>query len=106
MLAKLFSLSGKRSKASDRQSPLVSTNDAVELDGMAVRWVMTDGNQNIVCWARAAALEKLEANSDLEKSLYLGAFHRHRATFEAAASAIHKRGLLDGNAIVVRKENV
>ena len=106
MFAKLLSLSGKRSKAGERQSLLVSTTDAVELDGMAVRWIMTDGTQNIVCWARAAALEKLEANPDLEKSQYLGAFHRHRATFEAAATVIHKRGLLDGNAIVVRKENV
>lgn len=58
------------------------------------------------CWARAAALEKLEGNIDLEKSEYLSAFQRHRAALEKAACAIFKRGLLDGNAIVVRKENV
>lgn len=106
MLRKILNLPGKRRETNHPAGPLQSTTDTAELDGMAVRWTMTDGAKSIVCWARAAALEKLEANPDLEKSSYLEAFHRHRAAFEAAASAIHKRGLLDGNAIVVRKENV
>ena len=106
MLRKLFNLPSKRRETLHRSGPLQSTTDIAELDGLAVRWTMSDGAKNIVCWARAAALEKLEANPDLEKSSYLEAFHRHRAAFETAASAIHKRGLLDGNAIVVRKENV
>lgn len=106
MLRKFFKLPGKRREASDNLISLVPTTGAAELDGLAVRWTMSDGTKNIVCWARAAALEKLKSNADLEKALYLEAFQRHRTTFEAAAVAIHKRGLLDGNAIVVRKENV
>jgi hypothetical protein len=106
MLRKLLNRPAQRKGADDPAQPLLPTAEAIEVDGLAVRWIMTDGRKNIVCWARAAALEKLEANPDLEKASYLEAFHRHRPKFEAAAAAIHKRGLLDGNAIVVRKENV
>lgn len=85
---------------------LVSTAEPPEREGLAVRWTMSDGKRKIVCWARAAALEKLEENSDLKKEDYLQAFNKHRSVFEAQASAIFARGLLDGNAIVVRPENV
>lgn len=84
----------------------MSTTDAAEVEGLAVRWTMSDGKRSIVCWARAATLEKLEGNSELEKSQYLAAFKRHRIVLENAARGIFKRGLLDGNAIVVRRENV
>ncbi|MBS0232223.1 MAG: DUF1488 family protein [Proteobacteria bacterium] len=97
---------GKRGKNETAELPLMSTTDAAEVDGLAVRWTMSDGKRNIVCWARAATLEKLEANSDLEKSQYLPAFKKHRSALESAARGIFKRGLLDGNAIVVRRENV
>jgi hypothetical protein len=85
---------------------LFPTSDAPKTEGMAVRWTMSNGKQKITCWVRAVALEALESNTDLAKSEYLIAFTKHRSTLEARASAIYDRGLLDGNAIVVRKENI
>jgi hypothetical protein len=86
--------------------PLTHTTDEPVVEGLAVRWTMTDGKRKVTCWARAAALEKLERNPDLEKAAYLDAFLRHRAAFDEAASAIFDRGLLDGPNVIVRKENV
>jgi Protein of unknown function (DUF1488) len=86
--------------------PLTPTSDEPETEGMAVRWAMSNGKRQVVCWVRAAALETLENNLDLAKSDYLNAFIRHRSILEARASAIYDRGLLDGNAVIVRKENI
>lgn len=85
---------------------LAPTSDAPETEGLAVRWTMSNGKRNVVCWVRAAALEKLEGNPDLTKAEYLVAFLKHRGILEQRASAIYERGLLDGNAVVIRKENV
>lgn len=85
---------------------LVSTPDPPVAEGLAVRWTMADGKRKLTCWVRAAALEKLEGNPDLAKSEYVGTFSKFRGTLEASANAIFERGLLDGNAIVIRKENV
>lgn len=104
-LLRLLTISG-RSKAEKTERQLVATTDIAEVDGLAVRWTMSDGKSKIVCWARSTTLEKLAADPNLEKSNYLAAFQKHRNTLESAARAIFKRGLLDGNAIVVRKENV
>ena len=60
----------------------------------------------MTCWVRAAALEKLENNPDLEKSAYLDAFLRHREALDSTASAIFDRGRLDGPNVIVRKENL
>ncbi|MBS0269725.1 MAG: DUF1488 family protein [Proteobacteria bacterium] len=106
LLRKLVSPSAVRHDEGLATRNLVATADGAEVDGLAVRWTMSNGTRKIVCWVRAAALEKLEANSDLEKSMYLAAFLNHRHTLENAASAIYARGLLDGEAVVVRKENV
>jgi len=86
--------------------PLVPTSEHPEREGLAVRWTMSDGKRSIVCWVRAAALEKLESNIDLKKEDYVAAFTRHRSILEEQANAIFARGLLDGNAIVIRPENV
>jgi len=86
--------------------PLTRTNEEPALEGLAVRWTMTDGKRTLRCWARAATLEKLEKNPDLEKTAYLDAFNRHRDVLESTASAIFDRGRLDGPDIIVRKENV
>ena len=86
--------------------PLVSTVDAPEVEGLAVRWTMSNGKRKITCWVRAAALEKLADNPDLAKPDFLDTFVRHRSVLEERASAIYDRGLLDGNSVVIRKENV
>lgn len=86
--------------------PLTRTSDEPIVEGLAVRWTMSDGKKTLTCWARAATLEKLERNVDLEKAAYLDAFMRHRSVLEAAASAIFDRGMLDGPNVIVRKENV
>lgn len=86
--------------------PLAPTDEAPQTEGLAVRWTMSNGKRNVVCWVRAAALEKLEGNPDLSKAEFLAAFLKHRSILEQRASAIFERGLLDGNAVVIRKENV
>lgn len=85
---------------------LVSTSDAPEIEGMAVRWTMSNGKRKITCWVRASTIEKLENHVDLTKAEYLEAFAKHRNVLEAQAQAIYTRGMLDGNAIVIRPENV
>lgn len=86
--------------------PLARTNDEPVVEGLAVRFAMTNGKRQVTCWVRAATLEKLENNPRLATDAYMQAFHRHRAALEAAASAIFDRGLLDGPNVVIRKENV
>lgn len=85
---------------------LLPTLDEPEIEGMAVRWTMSNGKKKVTCWARAATLEKLESNPDLPKTDYLKAFLKHRTILETTASAIYDRGLLDGNAVIVRQENI
>lgn len=86
--------------------PLTPTENAPVVEGLAVRWIMSNGNKHQVCWVRSAALEKLEANPDLERSAFLDAFNKHRALLEATASDIFEKGKLDGPNVIVRKENV
>lgn len=86
--------------------PLTRTTEEPAVEGLAVRWTMTDGKRTIKCWARAATLEKLEHNPDLEKANFLDAFMRHRDLLEKTASDIFDRGRLDGPDVIVRKENV
>ncbi|MFA5899648.1 MAG: DUF1488 family protein [Hyphomicrobium sp.] len=86
--------------------PLSRTNAEPAVEGLAVRFAMVNGKRQVTCWTRAATLEKLENNPHLATEQYLEAFHRHRDTLEAAASAIFDRGLLDGPNVVIRKENV
>lgn len=85
---------------------LARTNDEPVVEGVAVRFDMTNGKRTITCWIRAAALEKLESNPRLAPEQYLDAFGRHQPALEAAANRIFERGLLDGPNIVIRKENV
>lgn len=85
---------------------LMPTLDQPEVEGLAVRWIMSDGKRNVVCWVRAAALEHLEDNVDLPKTEYMNAFVKHRDILEDRARDIFKRGKLDGNAVIVRKENI
>ena len=86
--------------------PLVPTLDAPEVEGLAVRFNMSNGKKKITCWVRAAALEKLAGNPDLAKGEFLETFLKHRAALEERASAIFDRGLLDGNSVIIRHENV
>lgn len=86
--------------------PLIRTEDEPAVEGLAVRWTMSNGKKAIKCWVRAATLEKLENNPDLEKAAFMDAFLRHRARLEETASAIFDRGKLDGPDVIVRKENV
>lgn len=86
--------------------PLTPTEEAPVVEGLAVRWTMSNGYKSQVCWVRSAALEKLEGNPDLERSAFLTSFNKHRALLEATASDIFDKGKLDGPNVIVRKENV
>ena len=48
----------------------------------------------------------LAGNPDLAKGEFLETFLKHRAVLEDRASAIFDRGLLDGNSVIIRHENV
>ena len=85
---------------------LVPTSEPPQTEGMAVRWVMSNGKKNVTCWVRAAALERLAGNPDLQKADYFRVFLDHRQLLEGLASQIFQRGRLDGNDVIIRKENI
>lgn len=85
---------------------LVPTSEQPRVEGMAVRWVMSNGKKNVTCWVRAAALERLAGDPDLPNSSYLQIFLDHQTLLEQRASEIFERGRLDGNDVIIRKENI
>lgn len=85
---------------------LLRTENEPVVEGLAVRFDMTNGKRIITCWVRAAALEKLESDPRLPPDQFIAACNRHQEKLNAAANQIFARGLLDGPNIVIRKENV
>ena len=85
---------------------LVPTSEPPQTEGMAVRWIMSNGKRSVTCWVRAAALERLAGDPDLPKANYLRVFLDHQPLLEQRASEIFQRGRLDGNDVIIRKENI
>lgn len=85
---------------------LVPTSEPPQIEGMAVRWVMSNGKKNVTCWVRAAALERLAEDVDLPVANYLKVFRDNQPLLEQRASEIFARGRLDGNDVIIRKENI